>query len=508
MHKAGIPLQFEPASPIPKRMPRPQSSNALLSLLPLLLGSPAPAQIHQSPIPQEGAWFTLDGTELDVVLEPESHRIVERVILKGHFRDPHQEVWLGLHPGFRIHKAHSGRGPVDSIQVGDQLRLRLPFALAGGDRFRIVLDLEGQFLDPARAPSSTRSPHPAPGIGIHLDSRSGAIFPRESYWYPRPLWGDAQGIRLRLRMPEHWVETIRLRKSHTLGAGPGLRFHRFQSDGVLDRPLGLAAGPYLVDRRRIGNLSLQHFLLDGRLAEHPDPSPSRWAALEAILDTYRVCYGEMEPGSYTFVEVAGSLPRGCPSRILGQGSFAWIDNPDGEVSAQEYFFLAREMARGLWERTVPMASFERAGLVSFAALLAVRRAFGEEEFLAQVREQVHRRPGAHLPGNRLLPSDPAVLEASRDLPPKSLAQAERDQLLVLLGYLQRLGSVRTQKILGAFTARYRGRIARFTDLVDLFDLSWNRVRAPGGGPVREKAWNPLASHPDPPAREVFGPEGS
>lgn len=432
-----------------------------------LLAAGAGAAMNRSPWNQHDPWFTLDGTRIHMSLDPEAQRIRARVHLRGHFRTSSDTLALNLHPGFTVVHAETAWGPARVLREGDDLELVLPRPGRPGERFHAMLQLAGSFHDPTRGPGPGRQPTPSPGVAVHLDPVSGLTLPRESYWYPRPPWADPQELEVRIEMPDSWVATARLFPEHAVPA-PGCRQVLFlRSQGVVPRPVGLAAGPYVVEVRRFQELEVRFLRYARVLAEHPDSSTPKWQAVAAIVAAFTERFGPPGRGRLDLVELAGAVPRRAPPTFLGQGSFAWIQSPAGVVEDAELFLLARELARAWWERGVRMPSFERAGLIHFAAMLAVRWLRGEEPFLALCRRAAAEYPGGALPGRRLYPFEPALLEGPVAVPDPQVAA--QTAVMLLMAHLQRQGEDAVVAALAAFTEAWSGRVARFAELLAELD---------------------------------------
>jgi len=188
------------------------------------------------------------------------------------------------------------------------------------------------------------------------------------------------------------------------------------------------------------------------------------------VDTLRARVGPPGRGAFDVVQLAGSLPRQGPSTFLGQGAFAWLQLPEARVDEGAYVRLARELARGWFERSVRMPAWERAGLIRFLALLLLRRGRGEEAFLAGCRIAAARADEAGVaprPGQRLYPHDVRAWEHPVSVPPPEPAAAQA--VLLLLSHLQRQGEGAMWEGLARFARAYAGREARLADFLNEVD---------------------------------------
>lgn len=440
------------------------------------------ASIHPDPRPQHEAPWTLDGTRIHMRLRPQEHGVAMRVVLRGHARTGVDRLSLKLYPGLAVEDLRDAGGALAMHRHGEDLDVLLPAPLVPGERFHVILDLGGFLRDPARGAGPHRDQPPSSGFGPHLDAAAGLVLPRESFWYPRPAWADPQELALQLETPPGWVVVARMTPEHDVPAPGGRRLHRLSTQGVVPRPIGLAAGPYRVDEVRQDDLQVRVLTYPPVLAEHPDVRGERLGALRELLPHLANRYGPPGRGNFDLVQLSGASVRREAPTFLGQGSFAWIQSPRGRVEPREVFFVARELARAWWERGVRMASWERAGLIQLAGMLAVRELVGEPEFLALCREVAHEHGAEPRPGQRLLPLEAEELRVPARVP--SRRQARVSQTMLLLGYLQRLGEPAVVEAMREFTAAYMDRRAGFSEFVDLLDArEWARRESgalPGG----------------------------
>jgi hypothetical protein len=447
-----------------------------------LLVAESAGALHPDPRRQHEAPWTLDGTRIHMRLRPQEHGVAMRVVLRGHARVPTHHLEFKLYPGLRVEDLRDAEGRLVMHRHGEDLDVQLPSALAAGERFHVIMDLAGFLHDPARGAGPHRDQPPSAGFGPHLDAGAGLVLPRESFWYPRPAWADPQEIALQIETPQDWVVVARMTPEHDVPLATGRRLHRLSTQGVVPRPVGLAAGAYRVDEVWRDELLVRVLTYPLALAEQPDVRGERLRTLRELLDHLAERYGPPGRGRFDLVQLAGASVRREAPTFLGQGSFAWVQSPRGRVEPRETFFVARELARAWWERGVQMASWERAGLIQLAGMLAVRRLHGEPEFLALCREVAHEHGAEPRPGQRLLPLEAEELRVPPRVPTRH--QARVDQTMLLLGYLQRLGEDAVATAMREFTAAYMDRRASFAEFVDLLDArEWARREAgrlPGG----------------------------
>lgn len=442
----------------------------------LLVAAPALAALHPDPMRQHEAPWTLDGTRVHMRLRPQEHGVAMRVVLRGHARTGVDSLALKLYPGIEVQDLRDAGGTLAMHRHGEDLEVLLPGPLAPGERFHVVMDLAGFLKDPARGPGPHRDRPPAAGFGPHLDPGTGLVLPRESFWYPRPAWADPQELALQIETPPGWVVVARMTPEHEVPAPGGRRLHRLSTQGVVPRPVGLAAGPYRVDEVWQDQLQVRVLTYPPVLAEHPDVRGERLQATRDLLKHLADRYGVPGPGRFDLVQLSGASVRREAPTFLGQGSFAWVQSPRGRVEPREVFFVARELARAWWERGVRMPSWERAGMIQLAAMLAVREFAGEAEFLALCRELAHEHGDEPRPGARLLPLEAEELRVPPRVP--SRHEARVSQTMLLLGYLQRLGEPGVVAAMREFTDAYMDRRAGFAEFVDLLDArEWARREA-------------------------------
>ncbi len=446
----------------------------------LLLGctTTSLAALHQDSRNQHQASFTLDGTKIRIELHEGEHRLTERVLLKGHARAGFNRIELKLHPAWEITCLKDAGGPLEFHRSDENLEIVFPHPFRAGERFHIVFDMEAHLFDQARGPGPHRNRAIGQGFSVHLDPKSGLVLPREAYWYPRPAWADPQEISLQISMPRTWRLMGKLYKEHDLRVASKRRLIRASTQGVIPRPLGLAAGPYEETTLHQNSLQVRLFHYPPELAEHPDVTTTRRQRVEEILAYLTQNFGAPGRGRLDFIELAGaSIGKELPT-FLSQGAFAWIQNPRGQIEPVETFLLARELSRGWWERKVRMSSAERGALIHFVALLTVRHIHGESEFLKLCREAGRAHGAAPLPGPRLLAYPLGEWEYGRQVPDGEISR--RQQVLLLLSYLQRLREQKVLTALSRFSEAYDGRIAHFAEFLDLLDKEeWQRTHREG-----------------------------
>lgn len=460
----------------------PRPPLLLPRLLMLLLPALLCAGIHRSPLPQDQPDFTLDHTRIHLVATPWEHRLRSRSYLQGHMRRPGDHLDLVLLPGLRVDRVSDGHRPLPFEHRGEELTIWLGGVLDGGKRFRVIVDASGSFHDPERSAGPSRKPGATHAIAPHLDE-SGLVLPRESYWYPRPAWADPQDLELKLELPRNWRYSVRLFPSQEVRRGDRTRIHFLRSQGTVPRPIGLAAGPYDVEARRYGALEVRWLRFRRALAEHPT-SEASWQRIDEVVASLERRLGPAASGRFDLVELSGGLLREGPTTFLGQGSFAWLENPTGEPNPRETLYLARELARAWFERSVRMPSWERSGLIHFLALLTIRELLGEAVFLDACRQAgrqyLDETGGAPFPGADLYPWEPQEWETPGQVP--SLAAATGPAVLLLLSHLQRSGPERVDQALAHFAREYRGRRARLAELLELLDALPTRLQDPHASP--------------------------